>query len=86
MSQKTEKWKTVGFSADADFPITGKQVKRLLEFLWVLPIAVNNPEQYEAWCKLNPADEELLITVITWSQSQHQRGKTAEVLKNGNPE
>jgi len=62
--------KTVGFQAPVDFPLTGKEVKEVMECFWIIPMAVNEPEEYEIWVKHNPIIAMNISKIIKWSQGE----------------
>lgn len=64
-----KKTKTVGFEAPLSFPLKGTELREVLKYLKVFRLAVNEPEQYEAWTKVHPATAEHLEKLLEWSES-----------------
>lgn len=56
------------YSFRDDFPLKGKELMRVLENLWVFPLAINDPDAYAKWVEFNPKIAKDLDLLITWSE------------------
>ena len=64
------KVKTVGFQTSEDFPLTGKELKQVIESLRVFILAVNEPEKYNGWVASNKIIAGNLDKLLQWSVKQ----------------
>jgi len=61
---------TLAMKVPDDFPLSGKDLKKVLEELYVVRQMVNDPEGSKAWFKTHKTTAQNLGKLLDWSEKQ----------------
>jgi hypothetical protein len=66
-----KKTKILSINIGVDFPLSGKELKKVLVNIHVFPLAVNEPKKYAIWVETNAIISEYITKLIDWSEKQN---------------